>query len=164
MLLFRNDYPFIGTKKVPRYYVPYLKEKFCFADISKSFGRIVSSVDWHPKFSGLAVAAYAFVSKNTISTLDDNTEVIKRIVLEPNPVLMWSFDDIIEPKLEFVAPREVLYISFCPYDENLLIGGCMNGQIIIWDLKGRIERVEYNEVLTSAQAKLGHQINYLHTL
>lgn len=34
-----------------------------------------------------------------------------------------------------------------------MVGGTVNGQLIIWDLKGRIHKVESDEVLTAAQAK-----------
>lgn len=66
---------------------------------------------------------------------------------------MWSFDDTLNPKLEFETPREVTCLSFCPFDENLLIGGLVNGQLIIWDLKDRLRNVETEEVLTPAQLK-----------
>lgn len=66
---------------------------------------------------------------------------------------MWSFDDTLNPKLQFESPREISVLSFCPYDENILIGGFKNGQIIIWDLKDKIQKVEEEEVLTANQIK-----------
>lgn len=66
---------------------------------------------------------------------------------------MWSFDDHLNPKLELETPRQVTCISYCPYNENLVIGGTINGQLIIWDLTGRLEKVETEEILTFAQLK-----------
>lgn len=76
----------------------------------------------------------------------------KKLAMSTNPVLIWSFDDVLYPKLELESVREITTVSFCPYDENILIGGCITGQIVIWDLKGCLERVEIDEVLTENQA------------
>lgn len=86
-------------------------------------------------------------------TAYDKTDFVRRAVLSPNPILLWSFDDHLDPKLELETPREVTYISFCPYDENIVIGGTINGQLIIWDMKDRLKNVESEEVLTISQLK-----------
>lgn len=82
-----------------------------------------------------------------------NEEVAKKLVMLQNPVLLWSFDDTLYPKLVLEAPREVTCLSFCPYDANVLIGGLVTGQLIIWDLKKCLYRVEHPEVLSDKQAK-----------
>lgn len=69
-----------------------------------------------------------------------------------NPVLIWSFDDTLYPKLELESIREITALAFCPYDDNVLIGGCVTGQIVIWDLKGCLKRAEVEENLTESQA------------
>lgn len=66
---------------------------------------------------------------------------------------MWSFDDTLYPKLELATAREITCISFCPYDDELVVGGTINGQLVVWDLKGRLRKVESEEVLTPAQLK-----------
>lgn len=38
--------------------------------------------------------------------------------------------DALKPKLILESPREIERISFCKFDENILIGGCKNGQIV----------------------------------
>lgn len=83
----------------------------------------------------------------------DRTDPVKRSVLSPNPILLWGFDDHLNPKLELETPRQVTCISYCPYNENVVIGGTINGQIIIWDLTARLEKVETEEILTFAQLK-----------
>ena len=45
-------------------------------------------------------------------------------------VLVWSFDDSLRPKLMLESKREVTAVSFCPYDGNVVVGGCKNGQVI----------------------------------
>lgn len=49
------------------------------------------------------------------------------------------------------APREVTRLAFCPYDANLLVGGLRNGQIIIWDLTGKLEAVETPDITSDRQ-------------
>lgn len=61
----RNDYQHISDKVVTKFKVPYLRESFCFVNLAKSINRYVASIDWHPKYSGLVVAAYTFSVSST---------------------------------------------------------------------------------------------------
>lgn len=70
-----------------------------------------------------------------------------------NPVLMWSFVDSLYPKLILESPREVTFLSFCPYDADVLIGGLITGQLIIWDLKNCLHRIEHPAELTDKQER-----------
>lgn len=74
-------------------------------------------------------------------------------MLDANPILLWSFSDNLNYKFEFESPREVTTLSFCPYNANLLFGGTKNGQIYLWDLQDRAEKMDYQEMLTAAQAR-----------
>lgn len=40
------------------------------------------------------------------------------------------------------TPQEVSCLSFCPYDEDLIIGGLVNGQLILWNMTNRLADVE----------------------
>lgn len=84
----------------------------------------------------------------------------QKLIMLPNPILMWSFDDTLYPKLIFESPREVTCLSFCPYDPNVLIGGLTTGQIIIWDLNNCLYRVEHPVELSRKQA---HNREVLHS-
>lgn len=79
--------------------------------------------------------------------------------MEANPILLWSFSDNLNYKFEFEAPREVTALSFCPYDANLLFGGTANGQIYLWDLQDRAEKMDYQEVLSAAQSRYRNMTN-----
>lgn len=149
--MYRDDYNTIARKAIPRYQTPFLEEAFCFADMSKTKNRYVSSMSWHPQFSGVVAVSYTFETFSTFISNDESTNIVKRTILEKNPVLIWSFDDTLKPILELVAPREVYTLSFCPYNPDILIGGMISGDIVLWDLKGCIERVEVEEVLTPEQ-------------
>ncbi|XP_055683423.1 dynein axonemal intermediate chain 3 [Lutzomyia longipalpis] len=151
--MYRNDYILARSKRLSPFQVPHLAEKFCFADISKTSGRRVQCIEWHPTVSGVFVASYAFDTPSVKIPTSDTTDLINRIVLQPNYVLMWAFDDTLSPKLQLEAPREVCVLSFCPFDPTILVGGLVNGQIIIWDLKDRLTDCDSEELLTPKQAR-----------
>ncbi|KAH8380589.1 hypothetical protein KR009_011571, partial [Drosophila setifemur] len=150
---YRDDYQLISNRQVVQYTNPYLQEFICFANISKSNKRFVSCCDWYPGLSGLIAACYAFSTPATINEASNRVDYVQRAVLEPNPVLLWSFSDNLNYKLEFEAPIETTSLTFCPFNGDVLIGGSKNGQIVVWDLQGRCERLGEEEYLTAAQAK-----------
>uniref|UniRef100_A0A182QF20 WD repeat-containing protein 63 n=1 Tax=Anopheles farauti TaxID=69004 RepID=A0A182QF20_9DIPT len=144
---YRNEYGYISQKSVPTYREPKIREVLSFMNRSLSIGRNVCSMDWHPVWSGILVASYTFdtVSKQATSltnTSEPFGDVLNRMTFEKCAVLLWSFEQTLEPLLELNTIREVTTISFCPYDEELLVGGLANGQIVLWDLKGELDRVE----------------------
>ncbi|BFF97794.1 WD repeat-containing protein 63 [Drosophila madeirensis] len=150
---YRDDYMLIANKQVTQYTNQYLQEFICFANISKSNKRFVAGYDWYPRLSGLIAVSYAFSTPATIELATNKVDYVEQAVLQPNPVLLWSFADNLNYKLEFKSPIETTALSFCPFNSDLLLGGCKNGQIIIWDLQGRCERLDEEEYLTAAQAK-----------
>lgn len=151
--MYRDDYRLIAKKELSRYKTPHLEETFCFAEIAKTKDRFVTSISWHPQFSGIVAVSYTFETLSTYVPNAESRNVVQRTILEKNPVLLWSFDDTLKPKLELFAPREVYVVSFCPYDPTVLVGGMVSGDLVIWDLKERIERVEMEEILSPEQMK-----------
>ncbi|XP_017039609.1 dynein axonemal intermediate chain 3 [Drosophila ficusphila] len=150
---YRDDYTLISNRQVVQYTNPYLQEFLCFANISKSNKRFVAGYDWYPTLSGLIAVSYAFSTQVTINEASNRVDYVQRAVLEPNPVLLWSFSDNLNYKLEFEAPIESTALTFCPFNGDILIGGCKNGQVILWDMQGRCEKLDEEEYLTAAQAK-----------
>ncbi|XP_055538396.1 dynein axonemal intermediate chain 3 [Wyeomyia smithii] len=142
--MYNNDYPLISRKKVHRYHTPIMEEYLYFTDREKCKNRCVSALDWHPQIGGIFVAAYNFKTICTTEAFEEQnaTDVVNKVVFQKGPVLLWSFDDTLAQKLELRSSREVTALSFCPYDANLLLGGLTNGQVIIWDLEGHLERIE----------------------
>ncbi|XP_043648161.1 dynein axonemal intermediate chain 3 [Drosophila teissieri] len=150
---YRDDYSLISTRQVVQYTNPYLQEFLCFANISKSNKRFVAGYDWYPKLSGLIAVSYAFSTPATVNEASNRVDYVQRAVLEPNPVLLWSFSDNLNYKLEFEAPIENTALTFCPFNGDILLGGSKNGQVVLWDLQGRCEKLDEEEYLTAAQAK-----------
>jgi dynein intermediate chain 3, axonemal len=156
--MYRDDYKFIGKEEVAKYNTPFLEELCCFANIAKCRGRHIISMDWHPEISGVCVAAYGYELKTRKVVKGEMVDVIKRAIIDSNPILIWSFDDPLYPKLELESIREISCISFCPYDGNIIVGGTVNGQIIIWDLKNRFESIETETIFTPTQQKHRNEI------
>jgi WD40 repeat protein len=52
--------------------------------------------------------------------------------------VFWDFEDIhsIEPVLVLSSPLEIISFEFNPKDPNIVVGGAMNGQVMLWDLSG----------------------------
>lgn len=114
---------------------------------------------------GINYTQIYFFTKKCENTLADekiqNEAMIQNLVVSSSPVLLWSFNDNLYPKLVLDSPREVTYLSFCPYDENVLLGSLITGQFVIWDLKDRLLQVENPEVLTENQEKNRKRMNSL---
>lgn len=83
--------------------------------------------------------------------MSNKNHAIQESIYQAHHVTMWSFDEKLYPKLELNTPRELSQLSFCPYDENLLLGGTQSGQLIVWDLKKRLQQAEAHALLTTAQ-------------
>ncbi|KAM7350388.1 missing minor mitochondria [Cochliomyia hominivorax] len=151
--MYRDDYPFISNKSVMHYSTPYLEETLCFANIAKSHKRYVCGFDWYPDLAGLIVTSYTFSTAATLESVSLQHNLIQRAVLDSKPILMWSFSDNLHYKLEFENPLEVITLTFCPYDCNVLLGGATNGQIILWDLQNRAQKLDIHEMLSSSQLR-----------
>lgn len=139
--MYRIEYQTIGVKEIPKFRVPFMEELFCFADIGRTGDRRVSHIEWHPKYSGLFIATYTWDTLSTFvpSQTDPKVDPINKIILQPNYTFMWSLEDSLSPVLAFESPREVSTVSFHPLDPTCLIGGLVNGQVIIWDLTEIVE-------------------------
>lgn len=153
--LYANDYTELltdeGIASIP---TPLdFNEYMSFTDIGMCKGKTISSIAWHPMWSGTVAISYSDVAPNDYLSAPSMTDEVDRAVHGVNPVLLWSLLDALNAKLLMEAHREVTALSFCPYDENILIGGCTNGQVIVWDIRNKLKNVEEEEILTDEQQK-----------
>ncbi|XP_055389807.1 dynein axonemal intermediate chain 3 [Condylostylus longicornis] len=148
--MYRNDYSLISTKPIPRYTCPYLEEILCFTDLKETLHQKILSISWYPALSGLVACCYShFPGCGVI----DINEPIENFIADKNQVLFWSLSDSLKYKLQCYAPREILSLSFCPYSPQFLVGGCITGQIMLWDLMDKIEKLDEEEMLSQNQTK-----------
>lgn len=153
MDMYCNDYPnLVAEKTVDIYDSMTFEEYVCFTDV-RAKDKYVSSAVFHPMWSGIVAICYADGSPTVMKTVSTRPDPIQRAVYGLNPVMIWSHIDSLIPKLYLESPREVKVLSFCPFDENILVGGCINGQIVIWDITNKLENVEKIEVLSETREK-----------
>ncbi|KAG5900087.1 hypothetical protein JTB14_016057 [Gonioctena quinquepunctata] len=138
-----------------------VKEYMSFMDVNLCKGKMISDAVWHPMWTGTIAIAYADAAPNVCQSGPIQEDSVLKAVHGVNPVLIWSCLDGLKPKLILETPREVHKLAFCNFDENILIGGLNNGQIIIWDIRKKLQKVEELEILTPAQQKYR---TYMHSL
>ncbi|XP_048034159.1 dynein axonemal intermediate chain 3 isoform X1 [Megalobrama amblycephala] len=114
-----------------------LKEYQSFMDLHFSKEKSISHVHWHPTISG--VIAVAMTERMSLEERIDNST---KLLLNPPYILFWSFTDPINPQLQLECPDDCLSFQFCPSDPNIIAGGCMNGQVVLWDISAHVERLQ----------------------
>ena len=48
----------------------------------------------------------------------------------------------LSPQLLLEAPDDIYCFKFCPTDPNIIAGGCVNGQVVLWDISAHVERLK----------------------
>lgn len=153
MDIYCNDYPDLINKKAFDTYDSMTFEDYvCFTDV-RAKDKYVSSAVFHPMWTGIVAVCYTDGSPSVMIRQGSKIDPIQRAVYGLNPVMIWSHIDSLLPKLYLESPREVKVLSFCPFDENILVGGCVNGQVIIWDITNKLENVERMEVISEKRER-----------
>lgn len=52
-------------------------------------------------------------------------------------ILFWNFEDLhsIDPIVILSSPLEIISFEFNPKDPNVVVGGSINGQVVLWDIR-----------------------------
>lgn len=67
-------------------------------------------------------------------SLYERIEQAPKLLLSKSLVLIWSFSDPIHPCLLLQAPSDVYSFQFSSAEPHIIAGGCLNGQVVIWDI------------------------------
>lgn len=96
----------------------------------------VSCIKFHPTKSHL-------VAMSLIENLkfDDRIEIMGKSFESHVVILNFSDAHLISLNYVLETPVEISCIEFHPKNPNVLIGGCINGQIIVWDLSSVESRI-----------------------
>lgn len=86
----------------------------------------ITSIDWRPGKSSIAVSTIAPVGLVERMEMNRNVECSVSIV--------WNFNEQANPQYILESPTEVLVLRFCPTRPHLIVGGLMNGQVVVWNL------------------------------
>jgi len=104
-----------------------LKENQSFLHHSYTKGRRVNCIDWQPKTSKVVA-----ISLSEAASVSDRAVAYSKV--QTSFVVIWSFSDPLQPQVVLEAPDEVAVIRFHPTCSQWLVGGCTNGQVVLWDL------------------------------
>ncbi|KAH6634119.1 WD40-repeat-containing domain protein [Chaetomium sp. MPI-SDFR-AT-0129] len=105
-----------------------IKEIAQFYDERWSKKRMVSSIDFSPKFPELLLASY---TKNPTAPHDPD-----------GIVQVWNLHLHDRPEFVFHAQSDILTAKFSPFHPNLIIGGAYSGQVLLWDTRARSAPVQ----------------------
>lgn len=100
-----------------------VKEVAHFFDERWSKKRMISSIDFSPKFGELLLASY---TKNPTAPHEPD-----------GLVQVWNMHMQDRPEYVFTAQSDVLAAKFSPYHPNLIIGGSYSGQVLLWDTRAK---------------------------
>jgi dynein intermediate chain len=105
-----------------------VKEIAQFYDERWSKKRMVSAIDFSPKFPELLLAGY---TKNPSAPHDPD-----------GLVQVWNMHLHDRPEFVFHAPSDVLAAKFSPFHPNLIVGGAYSGQVFLWDTRAKSAPVQ----------------------
>ena len=105
-----------------------IKEVAQFYDDRWSKKRMISSIDFSPKFSELVLASY---TKNPTAPHEPD-----------GLVQVWNTHMHDRPEYVFTAQSDILTAKFSPYHPNLIIGGSYGGQVLLWDTRAKAAPVQ----------------------
>ncbi|XP_034036690.1 WD repeat-containing protein 63 [Thalassophryne amazonica] len=114
-----------------------LKLYWTFTDPKYSKNKIISCINWHPTIYG--VIAVALTDKSHVE--DHLNESMSRDVA-PFFIVFYSFLDPSNCQLLLKGPDDIFAFEFCPSDPNIIVGGCKNGQVVLWDISTHVTHLE----------------------
>ncbi|KAK8056291.1 dynein intermediate chain- cytosolic [Apiospora rasikravindrae] len=117
-----------------------VKEVIQFYDERWSKKRMVSSIDFSPKFPELLLASY---TKNPSAPHDPD-----------GIVQVWSANLRDRPEFVFHAQSDILSAKFSPFHPNLIIGGTYSGQVLLWDTRAKSAPNANNIISVSTDGNL----------
>ncbi|XP_009072670.1 PREDICTED: WD repeat-containing protein 63, partial [Acanthisitta chloris] len=115
----------------------YLKAYQSFTDLQYLKDRTISCVRWHPTLYGIiAVSARQQLSHEKQVNLSNKS------LLYQSVILFWSCFDPTCPQLMLECPGDIYCFQFSPGNPNIIAGGCVNGQVVLWDISQHEEKLQ----------------------
>lgn len=115
----------------------HLKEYQSFTDLQFSKDKMITCIQWHPTIKGVVATSVAEKLSH-----DQRIDNAAKVIMTPSLILIWSFADPIHPQLILEAPDDIFSFAFNPTDPNHIVGGCLNGQIVMWDIAAHADRLK----------------------
>ncbi|NXG88526.1 WDR63 protein, partial [Stercorarius parasiticus] len=115
----------------------YLKAYQSFTDLLYLKDRTISCVCWHPTIYGIIA-----VSARDQLYYEEQVNLSDKSLLQKSIILFWSFFDPIHPQLMLECPEDIYCFQFSPSDPNIIAGGCINGQVVLWDISQHEKKLQ----------------------
>ncbi|XP_071342532.1 dynein axonemal intermediate chain 3 isoform X2 [Trachinotus anak] len=106
-----------------------------FTDQKYTKDKNISSINWHPTIYG--VIAVALTTKEEGQLNESTTFDIR-----PSFIVFYCFSDPTTPQLLLECPDDIFAFEFCPTDPNIIVGGCINGQVVLWDISAHVTHLQ----------------------
>lgn len=134
-----------------------LVEHTFFTDLNFSHDCRVSQIRWHPTIEG--IVAMSVVENSMYEEYLNN--LTKRLVM-PTMIMIWSMSHPLFPQILLRVPDDVTVIEWHPLEDDILIGGCMNGQVVIWDIGEYSRKFKRKECVWDHSIVMTKQVDKLH--
>jgi len=107
-----------------------------FFDQTYCKNKSVTCIKFHPTKPHLAA-----VSLIEHLEFDERCEVAGKSYDTHVLILNFSDSQVIFAQFALQTPVEISCLEFCPENPNVLIGGCINGQLIAWDTRSNDHKI-----------------------
>ncbi|NWZ68993.1 WDR63 protein, partial [Acrocephalus arundinaceus] len=114
----------------------YLKAYQSFTDVQYLKNRTISCVRWHPTIYGIIA-----LSAREQPLHEEQVNISNKSLLHQSVILLLSFFDPICLQLVLKAPEDIYCFQFSPSDPNIIAGGCVDGQVVLWDISKHEEKL-----------------------
>ncbi|NXN85767.1 WDR63 protein, partial [Bombycilla garrulus] len=115
----------------------YLKAYQSFTDVEYLKNRTISCIRWHPAIYGIIA-----LSAREHPSYEEQVDLPNKSLLHQSVILLCSFFDPICLQLVLKAPEDICCFQFSPSDPNIIAGGCVNGQVVLWDISKHEEKLQ----------------------
>lgn len=108
-----------------------LRELRNFADANYSKSKALAAIDWMPKAQGMvAVSAVRNIS------FDQRIPILGQT--HTSFVMLWDFRLLVKPLILMQSHHEIFTFRFNRTEPNLVVGGCITGQVVLWEVNESI--------------------------
>ncbi|KAI1435058.1 cytoplasmic dynein-like protein 1 intermediate chain 2 [Xylaria sp. CBS 124048] len=126
-----------------------VKEVVQFYDERWSKKRMISSIDFSPKYPELVLASY---TKNPSAPHDPD-----------GIVQVWNQHLHARPEFIFHAQSDILTAKFSPFHPNIIIGGTYSGQVLLWDTRAKTAPVQKTPLTGSGHSHPVYSVDIVGT-
>ncbi|TRY75281.1 hypothetical protein TCAL_00687, partial [Tigriopus californicus] len=128
-----------------------------FSELVFSKDKRITQVKWHPKLPYIMAMS---VIENV--SYEDYLESLSTRLVMPNVVMIWNMNYNYYPQVLLRVADDVTHLEWHPFEPETLVGGCVNGQLMIWDLTQYYSNLESNTCTWDHKKFLSPQYNKLY--